>query len=62
MNSNAQKLGEQLASEITMRDYIAVEAMKAYLSRGTPITTAKSWAYDAAEKMLEESVKQNENC
>jgi hypothetical protein len=30
--------------------------MKAYLSNGTPITTAKSWAYDAADKMLEESV------
>ena len=57
MNQEAQKLGEKPASEITMRDHIAIEAMKAYLSRGTPITTAKSWAYDAAEKMLEESVK-----
>jgi hypothetical protein len=56
MTQDAQKLGEKLASEITLRDYIAIEAMKAYLSRGTPITTAKSWAYDAADKMLEESV------
>jgi hypothetical protein len=56
MTQEAQKLGEKLASEITLRDYIAIEAMKAYLSRGTPITTAKSWAYDAADKMLEESV------
>ena len=57
MNDEAKTLGDKPASEITMRDHIAVEAMKAYLSRGTPITTAKSWAYDAAEKMLEESVK-----
>lgn len=57
MNQEAKTLGEKPASEITMRDHIAIEAMKAYLSRGTPITTAKSWAYDAAEKMLEESVK-----
>jgi hypothetical protein len=57
MTQEAQKLGEKLASEITLRDYIAIEAMKAYLSNGTPITTAKSWAYDAADKMLEESVK-----
>ena len=58
MNDEAKTLGDKPASEITMRDYIAVEAMKAYLSRGTmPITTAKSWAYDAAEKMLEESVR-----
>lgn len=57
MNDEAKILGEISAKEITMRDYIAIEAMKAYLSRGTPITTAKSWAYDAAEKMLEESVR-----
>lgn len=57
MNQEAKTLGEKPASEITMRDHIAIEAMKAYLSSGTPITTAKSWAYDAAEKMLEESVK-----
>jgi hypothetical protein len=57
MNNEAQKLGEKLASEITMRDYIAIEAMKAYLSNGSGINSVKTWAYDAADKMLEESVK-----
>lgn len=57
MNDEAKILGEISAKEMTLRDHIAIEAMKAYLSRGTPITTAKSWAYDAAEKMLEESVR-----
>lgn len=56
MNDNAKKLGEKLASEITMRDYIAVEAMKAYLSNGSTIMNAKKWAYETAEMMLEESV------
>jgi hypothetical protein len=57
MNNEAQKLGEKLASEITMRDYIAIEAMKAYLSNGSGINSVKTWAYEAADKMLEESVK-----
>ena len=57
MSEKAKQLGETSAIEMTLRDHIAIEAMKAYLSRGTPITTAKSWAYDAAEKMLEESVR-----
>jgi hypothetical protein len=56
MNIEAKKLGEKLASEITIRDYIAVEAMKAFLSHGSTIMNAKKWAYEAAEKMLEESV------
>ena len=57
MNNEAKKLGEKLASEITMRDYIEIEAMKAYLSNGSGINSVKTWAYDAADKMLEESVK-----
>ena len=59
MNDEAKTLGDKLASEITMRDYIAVEAMKAYLSNGSTIMNAKKWAYEAAEKMLEESVSKD---
>lgn len=57
MNQEAKTLGDKPASEITMRDYIAVEAMKAYLSNGSGINSVKTWAYDAADKMLEESVR-----
>jgi hypothetical protein len=59
MSEKAKKLGEKLASEITMRDYIAVAAMKAYLSNGSTIMNAKKWAYEAADKMLEESVSKD---
>jgi hypothetical protein len=59
MSDNAKKLGDKPASEITMRDYIAVEAMKAFLSNGSTIMNAKKWAYETAEMMLEESVLRN---
>jgi len=59
MNQEAKTLGDKLASEITMRDYIAVEAMKAFLSNGSTIMNAKKWAYETAEMMLEESVLRN---
>jgi hypothetical protein len=57
MNDEAKILGEISAKEMTLRDHIAIEAMKAYLSNGSTITNAKKWAYEAAEKMLEESVR-----
>ena len=59
MSDKVKKLGEKLASQMTMRDYIAVEAMKAFLSDGSTIMNAKKWAYEAAEKMLEESVSKD---
>jgi hypothetical protein len=59
MNQEAKTLGDKLASEITMRDYIAVEAMKAFLSNGSTIMNAKKWAYETAEMMLEESVSKD---
>ena len=59
MSDNAKKLGEKLVSEITLRDHIAIEAMKAYLSNGSTIMNAKKWAYEAADKMLEESVSKD---
>ena len=59
MSEKSKKLGEKLASEITIRDHIAVEAMKAYLSNGSSIMHAKKWAYEAADKMLEESVSKD---
>jgi hypothetical protein len=33
--------------------------MKAYLSNGSSIMNAKKWAYEAADKMLEESVSKD---
>jgi hypothetical protein len=57
MNDEAKTLADKPASEITMRDYIAIEAMKAYLSNGSGINSVKTWAHDAADKMLEESVR-----
>jgi hypothetical protein len=59
MNDEAKTLGDKPASEITMRDYIAVEAMKAYLSNGSTIMNARKWAYEASDKMLEESVSKD---
>jgi len=57
MNDEAKILGEISAKEMTLRDHIAIEAMKAYLSNGLGINSVKTWAYEAADKMLEESVK-----
>jgi hypothetical protein len=59
MSEKAKQLGEKLASQMTTRDYIAVEAMKAFLSNGSSIMHAKKWAYEAADKMLEESVSKD---
>ena len=59
MSEKAKQLGDKPASEITMRDYIAVEAMKAYLSNGSTIMNARKWAYEASDKMLEESVSKD---
>lgn len=59
MSEKAKQLGETSAIEMTLRDHIAIEAMKAYLSNGSTIMNAKKWAYETADKMLEESVSKD---